>query len=58
MRTSAREFREEVNKVRGGIAAFLAQNNRTRNDRSIEKAYKEAWLKKIRNQEPGADGHR
>ena len=46
MRTSAREFREEVNKVRGGIAAFLEQNNRARPDRSIEKAYKEAWLKK------------
>ena len=46
MRTSAREFREEVNKVRGGIAAFLSQNNRLRPDRSIEKAYKEAWMKK------------
>ena len=46
MRTSAREFHEEVNKVRGGIAAFLAANNRPRPDRSIEKAYKEAWMKK------------
>ncbi len=46
MRTSAREFREEVNKVRGGIAAFLAQNNRRRPDRIIEKAYKDAWVKK------------
>ena len=46
MRTSAREFHEEVNRVRGGIAAFLAENNRLRRDRSIEKAYKEAWLKK------------
>ncbi len=45
MRTSAREFRKEVNKVRGGIAAFLEQNNRRRPDRSIEKAYKEAWIK-------------
>ena len=46
MRTSAREFHEEVNKVRGGIAAFLAENNRLRPDRSIEKAYKEAWIRK------------
>ena len=45
MRTSAREFRAEVNRVRGGIAAFLAQNNRARPDRSIEKAFKEAWLR-------------
>ncbi len=46
MRTSAREFHEEVNKVRGGIAAFLAENNRLCPDRSIEKAYKEAWIRK------------
>ena len=46
MRTSAREFREEVNRIRGGIAAFLAENNRLRPDRSVEKAYKEAWLRK------------
>ena len=48
MRTSAREFHAEVNRVRGGIAAFLAENNRIRPDRSIEKAYKEAWIKKQR----------
>ena len=48
MRTSAREFHDEVNRVRGGIAAFLAANNRPRPDRSIEKAYKEAWMKKQR----------
>jgi len=48
MRTSAREFHAEVNRVRGGIAAFLAENNRVRPDRSIEKAYKEAWIKKQR----------
>ena len=46
MRTSAREFRTEVNRVKGGIAAFLAQNNRARQDRTIEKAYKEAWMRK------------
>ena len=46
MRTSAREFRTEVNRVKGGIAAFLAQNNRARPDRTIEKAYKEAWMRK------------
>ena len=46
MRTSAREFHGEVDKVRGGIAAFLAENNRLRPDRSIEKAYKEAWIRK------------
>ena len=48
MRTSAREFHAEVNRVRGGIAAFLAENNRIRPDRSIEKAYKEAWIRKQR----------
>ena len=46
MRTSAREFRGEVNQVRGGIAAFLERNNRAKPDRSIEKAYKEAWVRK------------
>ena len=51
MRTSAREFHEEVNKVRGGIAAFLAENNRLRPDRSIEKAYKEAWIRKAKQNE-------
>ena len=45
MRTSAREFHEEVVRVRGSIAAFLEQNNRTRPDRVIEHAYKEAWKK-------------
>ena len=44
-RTSAREFRKEVNRVQGGIAAFLEENNRTRPDRVIEHAYKEAWKK-------------
>ena len=45
LRTSAREFRKEVNRVQGGIAAFLEENNRTRPDRVIEHAYKEAWKK-------------
>ncbi len=56
MRTSAREFREEVNRVRGGIAAFLARNNRGRPDRSIEKAYKEAWMRKRGAGEPTLPG--
>ena len=45
MRTSAREFHEEVNRVRGGIAAFLQKNNRPGAEKALERAYKEAWLK-------------
>ena len=48
MRTSAREFHEEVNRVRDGIAAFLERNNRARPERVVEKAYKEAWKAKKR----------
>ena len=46
MRVSAREFHAEVDKVRGGIAAFLAQNNRPLRDKPLERAMKEAWKKK------------
>jgi small GTP-binding protein len=46
LRTSAREFREEVNQVRGGIAAFLERNNRAPSSRVIEKALKDSWLQK------------
>ena len=45
LRTSAQEFHSEVNKVRDGIAAFLARNNLTRPVRTLETAYKEAWKK-------------
>ena len=45
LRTSAREFHGEVNRVRDGIAAFLARNNAARPVRTLEKAYKDAWKK-------------
>ena len=45
LRTSAREFHQEVNSVRDGIAAFLARNNAARPARTLENAYKEAWKK-------------
>ena len=45
LRTSAREFHSEVNRVRDGIAAFLARNNLSRPVRTLETAYKEAWKK-------------
>ena len=47
MRTSAREFHEEVNRIRDGIAAFLARNHAARPVRTLETAYKEAWKKEI-----------
>ena len=34
------------NAYRGGVRRNLAQNNRARQDRTIEKAYKEAWMRK------------
>ena len=43
LRTSAREFHAEVNRVRDGIAAFLARNHAQRPSRTLEAAYKEAW---------------
>ncbi len=48
LRTSAREFHSEVNRVRDGIAAFLARNNLSRPSRTLEAAYKEAWKKEAR----------
>ena len=45
LRTSAREFHTEGNRVRDGIAAFLARNNLSRPSRTLEAAYKEAWKK-------------
>lgn len=45
LRTSAREFHAEVNRVRDGIAAFIARNRLSRPVRTLEKAYKEAWKK-------------
>ena len=45
LRTSAREFHSEVNRVRDGIAAFLVRNNLSRPARTLEAAYKEAWKK-------------
>ena len=46
MRTSAREFRREVEQVKGSIAEFIARNNRPGMERSIERLYKEAWKKR------------
>jgi predicted RNA-binding protein with PIN domain len=46
MRTSAREFHDEVNRVRDGIAAFLERNNKARPGNTLEQAYKAAWKKK------------
>jgi small GTP-binding protein len=46
MRTSAREFRREVEQVKGSIAEFIARNNRPGTERSIERLYKEAWKKR------------
>ena len=51
LRTSAREFRKEVNQVRDGIAAFLSRNNLARPARTLEAAYKEAWKAKKRSGE-------
>ena len=46
LRTSAREFHDEVNRVRDGIAAFLERNNKARPGNTLEQAYKAAWKKK------------
>ena len=45
MRTSAREFRREVEQVQGSIRAFIQKNNRPGTERSLERLYKEAWKK-------------
>ena len=50
MRTSAREFHQEVAGVQGSIAAFLERNNRPAAEKTMEKAYKDAW-KEVRNAE-------
>ena len=43
MRTSAREFRREVEQVQGSIAEFIEKNNRPGSERSFERLYKQAW---------------
>ena len=58
MRTSAREFREEVIRVRGSIAAFLEKNNRPGGEKSLERAYKEAWKKQALKKKETPDGGR
>ena len=45
LRTSAREFHEEVNKVRDGIRAFLENTRLSRPRQTLEQTYKDAWLK-------------
>ena len=45
MRTSAREFRREVEQVQGSIREFIQKNNRPGTERSLERLYKEAWKK-------------
>ena len=42
---------EEVNRIRDGIAAFLARNHAARPVRTLETAYKEAWKKSKENEE-------
>ena len=46
LRTSAREFHQEVAQALGGMAAFLEKINRVLPGQAIERAYKEAWRKK------------
>ncbi|MBQ6398636.1 MAG: TetM/TetW/TetO/TetS family tetracycline resistance ribosomal protection protein [Clostridia bacterium] len=58
LRTSAREFREEVIRVRGSIAAFLEKNNRPGGEKSLERAYKEAWKKQALKKKETPDGGR
>ena len=48
MRTSAREFRQEVIRVQGSIAEFIARHNKPGAEKALERAYKEAWLKQHR----------
>lgn len=50
LRTSAREFRREVTQAQGSIAAFLEKQNRRTPDNAIERAYKEAWRQKKREE--------
>ncbi|MBR6705386.1 MAG: TetM/TetW/TetO/TetS family tetracycline resistance ribosomal protection protein [Clostridia bacterium] len=46
LRISAREFHREVDGVTGSIREFLRKNNITPRSGAMEKAIKEAWLKK------------
>ena len=45
LRTSAREFRREVIGVQGSIADYIARNYRPGTERSLERLYKDAWIK-------------
>ena len=56
LRTSAREFHEEVAQVKGSIAAFLSRNNRPGAEKALERLYKEAWKKQRKEEEPCAEG--
>ena len=49
MRTSAREFRQEVIQVQGSIADFIARHNRPGSEKALERAYKEAWKEQHRD---------
>ena len=51
LRTSAREFRREVAGVQGDIAEYLAKNYRSGTERSLERLYKDAWIKTHRETE-------
>ncbi len=46
LRVSAREFHREVDGVMGSIREFLRKNNITPRGDAMEKAIKEAWIKK------------
>ena len=43
MRTSAREFRQEVIQVQGSIADYIARHNRPGSEKALERAFKDAW---------------
>ena len=46
LRVSAREFHREVNAVMGSIREFLERNNIPSRSGAMEKAIKEAWIRK------------
>ena len=46
LRTSAKEFRQELIRAQGSIEAFLARLNKPGGEKVVEKAFKEAWRKK------------
>ena len=56
LRVSAREFRQEVMRVMGDIAAFLERNNARVPDRTVEKVYKEAWVRMKQNEKAASGG--